>query len=149
MIDAKVPVIPNNSEDVTDPKQSVTDRVITFARQWYTFFNDGRNFMLAVRNAPKQIEQANLAKYGIKLGRLSSGVQVWVPEFNHMLRWTGTSWSFAPGDNGSAYTVGIVDDPPTGDGWVVCDGSTVTFLNADGTTGSKVLPVDAARYFRR
>lgn len=96
-----------------------------------------------------QMDQANIAKFTTQLGRQDTGVLIWVPTFNHILRWTGVAWQFAPGDTGSGYVATFFFDPPNADGWALCDGSNVTFLKSDGTTGTALLPNTPGLYFRR
>lgn len=154
MINADAPTIPNSDIEITNQQPSIADSFVikaitTFARPWYRFFNDIKNFLTALRNAPQQVQQADLSKFTAKLGREQVGVQVWVPSpYNHLLRWDGTEWQFAPGDGGSGFTSAFFS-APTADGWQLCDGSTVTLLRGDGSVADQALPTTAGLYFRR
>lgn len=83
--------------------------------------------------------QANLAKLTASLGNADMGLLVDVTDFGHILRWTGSAWTWGPGEGGSGFFVGFAV-APTGSGWHVCDGSVVSYLKADGTTGTVTLP---------
>ncbi len=106
--------------------------------------------MATLRNAPKAVEQADIAKLAIKLaGAKKTGLQIWVPApYNHLLRWNGTAFEFAPGDSGSGYAVEFVITP-NAPGWAACDGSTTTYLLPTGEIAEQVLPTGADVYFRR
>jgi len=58
--------------------------------------------------------------------------------YRHFLRWTGAVWEWAPGELGSGFFCGFGVDP--GLGWKECDGTSATYLKADGTTGTLTLP---------
>lgn len=150
MIDQDAPQIPNNNIPVLDLEFGVDKQEHDFFEQsWYLQLNSVFNFLSALRNWPKQVAQSDLAKLAAKLvgKRSAAGVIVWVAEQNHLMRWSGSAWSFNPGDAGSGYTVTFLT-PPTIAGWVPCDGSTVSFLLADGALGSQVLPDTPGDFFR-
>lgn len=145
MIDATAPVT-LNSDDYLEASGDAIPSV-----PWFQFWDELRLFLVALRNAPKQVQQADLAVYLAKLikTKTQSGVQVWVPApYQHLLRFTGTAWSFAPGDNGSGYTQAFLT-APTADGWQLCNGGTFSYLKADGTIANQVLPNTVGLYFRR
>jgi hypothetical protein len=73
------------------------------------------------------------------LGAPDTGFLVNVTDFGHLLRWTGTAWTWGPGDAGSGEIQGFLVDP-AGPGWHICNGSTVSYLKQDGTLGSVTLP---------
>lgn len=156
MIDARVPSIPSYDDDIEDQRDTAGGLIEVLAKRfaivWYTFFDQTRNFLLALRNGPKQVQQSDLAALLAKMiqGKTQSGVQVWVPApFNHQMRFTGTTWAFAPGDAGGGYRATFAS-PPSGDGWHLCDGTAdVTYLLADGSLGTETLPNTAGLYFRR
>ena len=60
-------------------------------------------------------------------------------DYGHMLIWSGVAWTWGPGDGGSGM-LQLFEVDPTGAGWHLYDGSTVSYLKADGTLGSKTLP---------
>lgn len=109
---------------------------------WVRWF---RNMVQALNDAITAITgntiisstQAGLS--GLGLGTANAGQVVWVTDYNHTLFWTGTAFIWGPGDNGSGYISAFVSDP-TGNGWQVCDGSTVNRLNQDGSVTSVVVP---------
>jgi hypothetical protein len=82
------------------------------------------------------------------LGLADAGLEVFVSDYNHVLRWNGTGWEFLPGDH-SGYTQNFLIDP--GIGWLPCDGSTgVATLLSDGTLDFSVdLPNTAGLWYRQ
>lgn len=73
------------------------------------------------------------------LNMSDAGFLVVVTDFNHVLQWTGTAWTWGPGDIGSGYIDAFLS-APTAAGWHLCDGSTVNRLNADGSVSTVTLP---------
>jgi hypothetical protein len=76
-----------------------------------------------------------------------------IDDYNHVVRWTGTTWRFQPGDVGNGFfrqfPAGL---PPQEMGWQLCDGSTTAYLVVGGATLQTALfttPVVANQYFRR
>ncbi len=67
------------------------------------------------------------------------GYALGVTNFGHTLVWTGSGWDFSEGDDGSGYIQSFLI-APVGGVWGICDGSTYTYLKADGTTGSQATP---------
>jgi hypothetical protein len=67
-----------------------------------------------------------------------------VTDFRHVLRWTGSGWSWGPGELGSGYLQWFHGAPAPATGWALCDGSAVTALNANGTTSLVTTPDLAA-----
>lgn len=82
------------------------------------------------------------------LGAGDAGLEVFVSDYNHVLRWNGTGWEFLPGDH-SGYTQTFLLDP--GIGWLQCDGSTgVATLLSDGTVDFSVdLPNTPGLWYRQ
>ena len=154
MIDFKVPPIPNvDDQIVVLPGEPPTDipmavQMLEFAVHWYHWLNAVWRFMLSIRAFPRLVQQADLTKLAKQFSQAQAGIQVWVATYNHILRWTGSVWSYAPGDNGAAYLVEFLT-APSGEGWLQCDGSTTDFLNSDGTLGIQNLPTAPGIYFRR
>lgn len=62
---------------------------------------------------------------------------IYVADFAHLIFWSGSVASFADGGNGF-YTVSAA--APSGVGWHAVDGSSVKYLNADGSLSTKTLP---------
>jgi hypothetical protein len=61
------------------------------------------------------------------LGLNDAGFLLFIPDFAHLVRWNGTVWQFAPGDEGNGFTRDYLTTPPTS-GWQLCDGSTTSML---------------------
>ena len=84
--------------------------------------------------------QSGLAAIAATLGSSNKGQPVYVTDYDHILYWTGTGWSFRNGDR-SDYTQLFNDAPNPSIGWHLCDGSVgVSYLKSDGTLGTKTLP---------
>lgn len=152
MLNATAPNIPNQDVvfEAPSPNNPKPEMKIDPIR-WYQFLNTVEEFLITLRNFPPRVEQADLAALLRKLikAQFQPGVQVFVPVYNHMMRFTGSGWSFAPGDIGSDFVVTFLS-PPTADGWQVCDGTVgVTYLLSDGTIGTRTVPNTATLYFRR
>lgn len=65
-----------------------------------------------------------------------------VTDYNHLFRWTGSAWTWGPGELGSGYYQ-FFEDAPAGFGslaWQLCDGTTVARTNAVGTTTNVTVP---------
>jgi hypothetical protein len=84
--------------------------------------------------------QANLGALASTLGPANSGQQVYVTDYNHVLRWDGTGFGWGPGENGSGYISAFLNDPSPTTGWQLCDGSGTTKLNSDGTVSAITTP---------
>jgi hypothetical protein len=69
-------------------------------------------------------------------------------DYVHLMQWSGSFWTFAPGDNGSDYLAAKPNSTIPA-GWVECTGAATTYLKSDGTTGSYTTPSMAGTYFRR
>ena len=142
--------IPNYDDNVlaeTPGAQSILPQ--NFDRVWYQHFDANKRAVQQLQNGPRVIEQVDLAKFSAKLGTKQTGFEIWIPApFEHLLRWSGTGWAFAPGD-GSGYYVDGFADPPASDGWHAADGTDVTYLKADGSIGTRTLSNTANRWFRR
>lgn len=113
-----------------------------FVVPWLTWFQSIYNVVLGLvaANNQKNILAVPQASLPTNLTSANAGQLVWVSDYNHVLEWTGTGWSWGPGELGSGYIqpFGMVPTNPAG--WHVCDGSTVSYLKSNGTLGSAALP---------
>lgn len=120
------------------------------SRAWLNFFLWIKRRIIALGQGPMQVTQAQIA--GMGLNSSNVGFLIWVTTpYNHILRWNGTVWDFAPGTERSNWyaefdAAGPL--PAMGSGWAQCDGSTVNALAPDGTIASVTLPTTAGLYFR-
>jgi hypothetical protein len=73
-------------------------------------------------------------------GPADTGRLYYATDFAHLYWWTGTGWTWGPGDPGSTIIVLAGPSAPNAGVWQVCDGSTVTIALPDGTTGSYTVP---------
>lgn len=84
------------------------------------------------------------------LGQFDNGLLAYVTDYAHLLLWTGTAWTWAPGEQGSDFIVTFVTGPKPATGWHVCNGSAgIQRLNADGTIGMVTVPNTAGSWYRQ
>lgn len=107
------------------------------SRQWEVFFAE---VVRSIADPSLQYAQADIAALGGRLTRADAGRLVWVTDFRHLLRWTGSAFEFADGDGPGGYIQGFAVDPDPTTGWVLCDGAATTYLKKDGTTGNYTTP---------
>lgn len=94
-----------------------------------------------------QVTQANIPT---DLATPDTNLLINVTDFNHLLQWNGTGFSFAPGDSGGGYTVPFVNPPNPITGWQLADGSAnVATLNGDSTLSFVTVPSIVGSYFRQ
>lgn len=82
-----------------------------------------------------------LASLPADLGANDSGYLAWTTDYSHLFRWTGSAWTWGPGDAGSGFYQ-LFEAAPSGYGtlaWQIMDGSTVARANSDGTTSNVTL----------
>jgi len=108
-----------------------------------TFYESDRTvFYVAVAGAWKYgagIMAATQATLPTDLEVSDVGFLARVTDYAHLLEWSGTAWSWGPGDEGSGKMELREIDPPAV-GWHLYDGSTVSYLKSDGTLGGVTLP---------
>lgn len=93
--------------------------------------------------------QSQLAALAATLKASDAGLLVNVTDYGHVLRWTGTGWTWGPGEPGSGMSIPFTV-APTGAGWHAADGSVgVSYLKSDGTTGTTTVANVAGSYFRQ
>ena len=114
---------------------------------WQKWFTQVYRTLLYLLRGTEQLVQADLATFAASLDQQDAGILAALTDFNHVLQWTGTGWRFAPGDSGSGYITTFLFAPLT-TGWHLCDGTTVTYLKADGATATVLLPDLAESYIR-
>ena len=96
------------------------------------------------------IFEAPIALIPNDLGANDVGFLFSAEEFNHLQIWTGTEWTWAPGEAGSDYIVAFLTGPDPATGWQPCDGSVdVPKLNADGSQDFVTVPTIAGSYYRQ
>lgn len=92
-----------------------------------------------------------LASIPTDLSTNDAGFLFEVTNYDHILQWTGSAWTWGPGEVGSGYYI-LYEAAPNSVGassWQICDGSTVARLNADGTTTNVTVPdVSTAVYLK-
>lgn len=85
--------------------------------------------------------QSQLAALGATLTTNDVGFLVEVTDYRHTLQWSGTAWTWGPGDAGSGMIQAFAVDPNPTTGWQLCDGTAnVPYLKADGTTATFTTP---------
>lgn len=76
------------------------------------------------------------------LGTNDAGLLDFITDYSHTLRWSGSAWTWAPGDDGSGY-YRLCESAPADFGanaWQIADGTAVDRLNADGTVTNVTTP---------
>jgi hypothetical protein len=118
-------------------------------RNYVAWASDGASWLYSYGIQSRT--QAQLAALAATLGTADAGYLVWVTDYEHVLRWSGTVWTFGPGDAGGGYVAYFLA-APNGNGWVLVNGTATTILKADGTT-TAVTPYDVSTmmlpYLRR
>lgn len=140
------PILDNSTEPVND--KVLTDNGL-MGRTWLDFLIWVKGRILQISSGPQQVAQADLAATGVFLGRGGGGTIVYVPVYDHHLRWTGAAWEFAPSDIGSRFYVDGFAAAPNSIGWAAADGGTKSYLKSDGTLGSQAVSNTANRWFRQ
>jgi len=82
--------------------------------------------------------QAQIATLAATLTVNDFSAQVFVSVYDHQLAWSGSGWVWGTQETGAHPIEGMLVDPVSG--YALCDGSTTTYLNSDGTTTSVTLP---------
>lgn len=94
--------------------------------------------------------QANQADLPTDLGIDDTNLLVNVTDYAHLLIWTGTGWTWAPGEEGSDFMLLFLTGPAPVTGWRVCDGSAnIPKLNFDGTLSFVTVPTTANSWYRQ
>lgn len=116
-------------------------------RNYVAWASDGANWIYAYGIHSRT--QSQLSALAATLGTNDVGYLVWVTDFGHLLRWTGSAWEFGPGEIGGRYIQGFVGTPGgPGTYWQICDGTASSFLNADGTTTNFTTPNLTVHYLK-
>ena len=93
-------------------------------------------------NRPQAALAALLATFGVS-GSNDVGALVRVTDYAHVLQAykpSAYAWQRGPGDAEHSDTFEWYGSAPADAGWHACDGSTVSFLQYNGTLGSRALP---------
>jgi hypothetical protein len=73
------------------------------------------------------------------LGTDDTGFLFWSTDYEHLYRWTGAAWDYAPGDQGSGF-IQLDTAAPTTGVWALADGSGTTRSTATGTLSAFTTP---------
>lgn len=124
------------------------DRVASYPASSYSngvlFFETDRKAMYVVSGGTwvwaNGTMYAARASAPTDLGSDDNGFLLFVSDFAHLVRWTGTAWEFADGDV-PGRVEGFAVNPGTG--WVLCDGTASTYLTVGATlTATSITPPD-------
>ncbi len=85
------------------------------------------------------VMQNTQSKLPTDLAAADAGFLYAVTDYAHLLAWSGTEWTWGPGEGGSGFIQSFASDP-TGSGWHVCDGSVVEMLSSNGTLKKIQIP---------
>jgi len=93
------------------------------------------------------VTQANLPT---DLQAEDAGVLAFVTDYAHLLQWTGSGWTWGPGEQGSDMILTFLNGPSPGTGWQACDGSpNVGVLQSDGTLNFVIVPSTPGSWYRQ
>lgn len=111
------------------------------APAWYKWLLQVFNTLIAQIDAITglTIVDSSQANLPVIEPTLTAGQIVYISDYNHVLRWDGAAFHWGLGDDGSGYIEAFLVDP-TGVGWHLCNGATVSYLKEDGTLGVVTLP---------
>lgn len=115
------------------------------SRAWYLWLKNTFETIIALVTSVSgstiiNATQSELSGLAALLGPGDTGQLVYVTDYNHTLRWTGTGFAWGPGENGSGYISAFLNDPSPTTGWQVCDGTLTSKLNSDGTISAVTVP---------
>ena len=124
-----------------------------FSAPVYAFFRDLVTALAAIVpavNAAAGAVSVTLAQQPT-LTLAQAGTTVQITDYGHFVRWNGTFWEFAPGDQGNTYYLqfGIA---PTAPGWHLADGNPTDYLTVGGavlTATPFVTALIPGSFFRR
>lgn len=112
---------------------AIADQFRIATHPWVMFFQE-----LLQRLGPKRFS-GNLANIPANLTASDEGLVYEAEDFGHVYRWNGTAWKWAPGEVGAGYIMPF-QIAPTGVGWQLCNGATVSYAKEDGSTANVTLP---------
>lgn len=95
--------------------------------------------------------RAVLASKPTGLGVNDAGLLFYGTDFGHIWRWSGSAWTFAPGDDGSGYIAMYTAAPntPGSAAWFLIDGTSPTIQSlTDTTTQAITLAAIAGAFFK-
>ncbi len=137
----KIPDIPVASQPLNEDRGDPLLPGILHHIYWL-FLNGMQSVVVKMATAidVRQSVQADLAVLALTLGSKNAGLLVEVTDYRHVLRWSGSVWTWGPGEDGRHDIVGLPVDPDDTTGWQLCDGTTVAYLKGDGTTANFATP---------
>jgi hypothetical protein len=74
------------------------------------------------------------------LGVAGTGALYCLTGPNHLYQWNGSIWQWGPGELGSRYCIIYPSGTPPAGEFHICDGSSQSVYNSDGSTASVTLP---------
>lgn len=84
------------------------------------------------------------------LGTSDINFLAFVTDYAHQLIWTGTGWTWAPGEQGSDFVLPFVSGPNPATGWQACNGSlNISRLNFDGSLAFVTVPNTPGSFYRQ
>lgn len=97
----------------------------------------------------QDVFQSGVLSLARNWGLEDTGKVIWVTDYNHLLRWVGTEFTWAAGELGSDFYL-LFDAVPTSVKWHLADGATgVKYLKPDGTIATKTISTIADTYYRQ
>jgi len=119
-----------------------------------TFFETDRTVVYIIQSGAwvfwSGAMAGQLADLPNDLGGGDAGFHFQCLDFKHLYKWAGSTWNFDPNDPGSGFLTVAGPGFFIADGlYGLCDGSTYTVAQGDGTTTSVTPAVAANTYIRR
>lgn len=103
---------------------------------WQEWARSVHSTIVSINQIPGVNRKTYVELNALGLGASDEGYVAWEPDYGHALRWTGTIWTFAPGDPGNGFFA-LRPVAPQEVGWQLCDGTASNYL----TVGTGTLSV--------
>jgi hypothetical protein len=131
----------NLGQSWENARESLRDDLLQFAasvNQYLTVSHDqeGGQRASSLRGALLGQLSGTFAEQPTGLGPESDGLLYFVTDYGSLVRWDGSSgvWRLAPGTVAPSQIVFFAAAPPASAGFVLCDGSSTSYLVVDGPT---------------
>jgi len=112
---------------------AIDTKVGTFMGRWQELIRGLFTDVAAVASLPAVINRGTSTELNaLGLGASDESYLAFETVTGHVLRWTGTAWTFAAGDVGNKFKRDFWGTPQE-DGWVLCDGGASSYLQLGAT----------------
>jgi hypothetical protein len=114
---------------------SLNNGIIT--RPWLDWSNGVTGAIISLQTELSQQPgtlSGTVAQQPTGLGPSNAGLLYMLTDYGHMMRWTGTVWTFAPGDIENQFFAYRVAPPGVAGWWQECDGTITDYVVAGAAT---------------